>query len=217
MTPVFDRRNFLKAAALVTALGPIRVLGANEKVRIGVIGVGGMGSNLARRVAGDNNARLVALADPDPAYRMQALKEELANADRPVNVDTYVDYRRLLDRKDIDAVVIASPNYWHVLHSIHALQADKHVYVEKPLSHTVWEGRQLVNLAKKSNKIVETGFHHRSRPCWAQALDFIKQGKLGRVLTARGLCYNLRDGIGKLDAPGTPPSSCDYDLWLGPA
>lgn len=217
MTLAFDRRDFLKAAAVLAMSRPTRVLGANEKVRIGVIGIGWKGGDLANDVTRIGDAQLVALADPDPAHRMQSLKEELAKADRPVNVDTYVDYRRLLDRKDIDAVLIASPNHWHVLHSIHALQADKHVYVEKPFSHTIWEGRQLVKLAKKTNKVVETGLQHRSRPCWAQALDYLKQGNLGQVLTARGLCYNLRDGIGKLDAPGKPPASCDYDLWLGPA
>jgi predicted dehydrogenase len=201
----------------MTASVPMRILGANEDIRIGVIGVGSQGSFHARRISQMAGARLVALADPDPGYKMQALKDELAKADVPVQVDTYTDFRRLLERKDIDAVVIASCSHWHVLHSIYALQAGKHVYVEKPLSHSVWEGRQLVNLAQKSKLVLEVGIHHRSRECWPLIMDFIKQGKLGRVMTARGLCYKQRNSIGQLDQPGTPPASCDYDLWLGPA
>ena len=216
------RREFMKQSAavtlgLMTASLPGRVLGANEAVRVGVIGVGSNGSNLAERVNKLPGTRLVAMADPDPAYHMDALKDKLAKAETPVNVETMVDFRRLLDRKDIDAVVIASPNYWHVLHSIYALQAGKHVYVEKPVSHNVWEGRQLVKLAKKSNRVVEVGIHHRSRECWPQIMDYLKEGNLGRVLTSRGLCYRLRDSIGKRDVPLTPPATCDYNLWLGPA
>lgn len=216
------RRDFMKQSAavtvgLMTASVSTRVLGANEAIRVGVIGVGQNGSNLATRVSKISGARLVALADPDPGYQMQGLKETLAKADTPVAVDTYVDFRRLLDRKDIDAVVIASCNHWHVLHSITALQAGKHVYVEKPISHNVWEGRQLVNLAKKTKLVVETGIHHRSRECWPQITEYLKQGTLGRMLTARGLCYRQRGSIGKLDKPLEPPSSCNYDLWLGPA
>ena len=219
---LIKRRDFIKQSAavtlgLVTASVSNRVLGANEEIRVGVIGIGGQGSYLAQRISKFPGVRLVALADPDPAYKMQAFKDELAKADPPVLVDTYVDFRRLLDRKDIDAVAIASCSHWHILHSIYALQAGKHVYVEKPLSHTIWEGRQLVNLAKKSNLVVEVGIHHRSRECWPLVMDFIKQGKLGRVLTARGLCYKQRGSIGKLEQPGKPPASCDYDLWLGPA
>jgi predicted dehydrogenase len=148
---------------------------------------------------------------------MDKLKQQLAAAQTPVEVDTYTDFRRLLERKDIDAVIIASCNHWHVLHSIYALQAGKHIYVEKPVSHEVWEGRQLVNLAKKTNLVVETGIHHRSRECWPQIMDYIKAGNLGRVLVSRGLCYRLRDSIGKRQTPLTPPATCDYDLWLGPA
>lgn len=219
---MIGRRDFMKQSAAVTlsvmtATVPGRILGANQDIRVGVIGAGQNGSNLATRVSKIAGARLVALADPDPGYKMEYLKEELAKAAPPVAVDTYVDFRQLLDRKDIDAVIIASCNHWHVLHSIHALQAGKHVYVEKPISHNVWEGRQLVNLAKKSKQVVETGIHHRSRECWPQITDYLKQGALGKVLTARGLCYRQRGSIGKLNNPLVPPPSCNYALWLGPA
>jgi len=219
---LIKRRDFMKQSAavtagLMTASVPSRILGANEDIRVGVIGVGLNGSNLAERISRIRGTRLVAMADPDPAYQMQSLKDKLAGADNPVHVETMTDFRRLLDRKDIDAVIIASCNHWHVLHSIYALQAGKHVYVEKPVSHNVWEGRQLLNLVNKTDLVVETGVHHRSRECWPQIREFLKEGKLGRVLVSRGLCYRLRDGIGKLDTPRKPPSTCDYDLWLGPA
>ena len=216
------RRDFLKQSAaatlgLMTASLPTRILGANQDIRIGVIGAGLKGCDLARQVCSIPGAKLVALADPDPGYQMQALKDELAKAETPLDVDTYTDFRRLLDRKDIDAVLIASCNHWHVLHSIYALQAGKHVYVEKPTSHTIWEGQQLVKLAKKSNLVVEVGLHCRSRECWSQILEYLKEGHLGRIVTARGLCYKLRDGIGKRQTPLVPPATCDYNLWLGPA
>lgn len=219
---LLERRAFMKqsaAAALGLMAGPLtrQVLGANEDIRVGVIGVGQNGSHLADRVSKLAGVRLVALADPDPTYQMQKLTEQLAGEENPVKVDTYTDFRRLLDRKDIDAVIIASCNHWHVLHGISALQAGKHVYVEKPVSHDVWEGRQLVNMARKSKLVVETGIHHRSRQCWPQVMEYIKSGKLGRVLVSRGLCYRLRDSIGKRDTPLAPPAGCDYDLWLGPA
>jgi predicted dehydrogenase len=217
-----ERRHFLKSStglALGLSLPGLNgcVLGANDRVRVGIIGVGIKGCGHAHHLMSIPSAQLVAVADPDPAYKMAKLVEDLAKAETPVKVDTYTDFRRLLDRKDIDAVIIASPNHWHALHAIYALQAGKHVYVEKPTSHDVWQGRQMVNLAQKSGLVVQAGLHHRSRNCWPEVMQYLEEGHLGKILCARGLCYRRRNSIGKLDTPLLPPESCDYDLWLGPA
>ena len=150
------------------------------------------------------------------------------------------DLRRVLDDKDIDAVVIATPNHWHALATIWALQAGKHVYVEKPSSHTVWEGRKMVEATARYNKIVQVGTMNRSRPAVRDAIKFIHEGGLGKVYMARGLCYKPRPAIGKYSGrsdgarrevrahasrprrtsrPTTQQylSKVDYDLWLGPA
>lgn len=217
------RRDFLKTSAwtvlgVVTAAGGRRVLGANENIRVGVIGIGRQGSFHVERLSNMPGVQLVALADPDPGYKMAQLQRDLAaRQENPLKVDIYQDYRQLLDRKDIDAVIIVSCTHWHALHSIHALQAGKHVYVEKPVCHDVWEGRQLVSMAKKSGLVVQSGLHHRSRYCWPEAIEYLKQGHLGKVICSRGLCYKQRDSIGLLDTPAKPPKDCDYDLWLGPA
>lgn len=216
------RRHFLKNSVGLTlglsALGLNgRILGANERIRVGIIGVGGKGQSHAEHLLTIPDVQLVALADPDPAYKMAAFRDRLAGRETPVKVDMYTDFRKLLDRKDIDAVIIASPNHWHALHTIYSLRAGKHVYVEKPTSHDVWEGRQMVNLAKTSGLVVQAGLHHRSRNCWPEVMQYLEEKHLGNILCARGLCYKRRESIGKLDAPMSPPKSCDYDLWLGPA
>lgn len=216
------RRDFLKASVGVTLGLSVaglngRILGANETIRIGIIGIGIKGTSHAEHLMKIAGAKLVAVADPDPAYMMDKLKADLAKSESPISIDTYTDFRKLLDRDDIDAVIIASPNHWHALHTIYALRAGKHVYVEKPTCHDVWEGRQMVNLAKKSGLVVQAGLQHRSRKCWPEAMEYLKEGHLGKTLCARGLCYKRRGSIGKLETPLTPPATCDYNLWLGPA
>jgi len=215
------RRDFLKhsaAAALgLTALSNVRALGANEEIRVGIIGAGGKGVAHSRHVLTLPGVRLVALADSDPGYKMGALRDELLKRDKPIKVDIYTDFRKMLDRKDIDAVIIASCNHWHVLHSIYAVNAGKHVYVEKPLSHSVWEGRQLTNLSKKTDRIIYPGHQHRSRHCWPEIIQYIKEEHLGKLKCVRALCYKRRQSIGLLSQALTPPKTCNYDLWLGPA
>jgi len=149
------------------------------------------------------------------------------------------DMRRVFDDKDIDGVVIATPNHWHALATIWALQAGKHVYVEKPASHTVWEGRKMVEAATKYNRVVQVGTMNRSRPAVQKAIEFIKGGGIGKVYMARGLCFKRRPGIGKypdgpmaageqyklnVESKTIEPaydeaylSKVDYDLWTGPA
>jgi predicted dehydrogenase len=219
---LIKRREFLIKSAIATAgfaagCTSTRILGSNDSIRIGVIGVGGKGCRTARDVTGIAGARLVALADPDPEYKMGACRDKLAIGENPVNVDIYTDFRRLLDRKDIDAVIIASCNHWHSHHTIYALQAGKHVYVEKPVSHDVWQGRLMVNLAQKSGLVVQSGLQHRSRNCWPEVMAYLEESHLGKIICARALCYKRRKSIGLLSQPAKPPKGCDYNLWLGPA
>ena len=194
---VINRRDFLVKSALATAGLAVgctssRILGTNESVRIGIIGVGSKGNGHAEDVLGLSGVRLVALADPDPDYLMGTCRDNLSKGENPINVDIYTDYRRLLDRKDIDAVIIASCNHWHSLHAIHALQAGKHVYVEKPVSHDVWQGRQLVNLAQKSGLVVQSGLQHRSRNCWPEVMAYLEEDHLGKIICARQIGQSLR-------------------------
>jgi predicted dehydrogenase len=216
-----------------------RVLGANDRVVIASIGIRGQGNALKRGFARLKNVEHKTLCDIDAN-----LAPERINDPRLADVDTFKpgftqDLRRVLDDRDIDAVVIATPNHWHALASIWALQAGKHVYVEKPASHTVWEGRRMVEAAAHYDRIVQVGTMNRSRPAVLDAIRFMHSGGIGKVYMARGLCFKPRPSIGKYpDGPMQPGetyalnvlattneptydeqylSKVDYDLWLGPA
>jgi len=158
--------------------------------------------------------RLVALCDVDRDTLSYQVKraEELGE-----QVKGYTDVRALLEDKDIDVVTFATPNHWHSLGSIWAIQAGKDVYVEKPVSHEVWEGRQLVNAARKYNRIVQAGTQCRSSQGIAEAIDWLRQGHMGKIVRARGLCYKRRPSIGHVSASQPPPATVDYNLWCGPA
>src|SRR5205807_7292226 len=132
-------------------------------------------------------------------------------------VQTYTDVRKLLENKDIDVISTATPNHWHSLITIWSCQAGKDVYVEKPVSHNVFEGRQCVEAARKYNRIVQAGSQGRSNGAQREAFAWIKEGHLGKIKIARGLCYKRRPSIGKVDGPQPIPSQIDYDLWCGPA
>ncbi len=209
--PVTRRRFLTGTAAAVGATAlPLgcstTAYGANDQIRVAVIGVNGRGRD---HISGlkDN---IVALCDCDSqvlASRAKGFKK----------VDTETDFRRLLERKDIDAVSIATPNHLHSLIAITAIQAGKDVYVEKPVSHNVWEGRQLVNAARKHKAIVQAGTQSRSSPSLQEAVKFVQGGKLGKIKYAIGTCYKPRKSIGLLDKPLVIPDYIDYDLWCGPA
>src|SRR6185503_17490690 len=128
----------------------------------------------------------------------------------------FVDVRKVLESKDIDAVSIATPNHWHTLQTIWACQAGKDVYVEKPCSHNVFESQQIVAAARKYNRMVQQGSQNRSNPALREAVERMRSGELGELYMARELCYKWRDTIGKTPAEPVPPG-VDYDLWLGPA
>ncbi len=223
------RKEFVKSSLVTAAAGPAllqscqtvsrrsvwsRPRGANEDIRVGVIGFRGQGAGHIRRWRQIQGVRVVALCDVDSDIVAREVKKF---TDRNEKVQTYTDVRDLLDNKDIDVVSTATPNHWHALISIWACQAGKDVYVEKPVSHNVWEGRQIVKAAKKYNRIVQAGTQKRSDRGLQEAVQWIREGNLGKIVLARGLCYKRRDSIGKVSGPQPPPPSVDYNLWTGPA
>ena len=181
------------AAPLVSG----RVLGANDRLVVASIGIRGQGNSVKRGFAKLKGVEIKTLCDID-----ENLAAERINDKALAQVATYKpgfvqDLRRVMEDKDIDAVIVATPNHWHALATIWALQAGKHVYVEKPSSHTVWEGRKMVEAADKYKKMVQAGTMNRSRPAVRQAIQFLHKGGIGKVYMARGLCYKPRPGIGK--------------------
>ena len=189
---------------------------ANGDVRVAVVGINAQGAGHMRAYLGKlPGARLVAICDVDSeVLRKRAAECELAGF-KPT---LYRDYRKLLENKDIDAVVLGTPNHQHSLQTIWALQAGKDVYCEKPLSHNVWEGRQVVAAVRKYHKnIVQAGTQNRSSEDVMDAIAFVRSGKIGRIQWARALCYKQRDSIGRTNGPQAVPKSVDYDLWTGPA
>ena len=197
------------AAAAVT-FASRNVLGANDAINMGFIGVGGRGNESTRWFKNVGGVRIGAVCDPD-SVRVATTQKAHPDA------KGHTDLRRLLDDKSIDAVCISSSNHWHALAAIWACQAGKDVYVEKPVSQTIWEGRRMVEAARKYNRVVQGGTQQRSDPCQAGIRDFIKSGKLGKMQWIRGNRLGRRDTIGKVASPLTPPASLDYNLWLGPA
>ncbi len=218
-----SRRQFLIGSACVAAAIPLRlnaVPGANNRIRLAIIGCGRRSRGLAQQFTKIKGCEIVAICDPDTA-QMQSLAKRLAKLTGQTSagaVDQYQDYRKVLERKDIDAVVIVSCNHWHVAHSIHAMQAGKDVYVEKPVSHSIWEGQQLVVAQKKFGRVIAAGLQNRSDPAPIEGIKYVQDGNLGKILSVHVCCFRNRDSIGqKLAQPLVPPASCDYNLWLGPA
>lgn len=206
-----NRRKFLSTTALAaTALSSGRVLGANEKIRLGFIGIGGRGMGSA--------AWFSKIEDVEVAYLCDVEQKQLDRGKQLYpNAKVTKDMRKLIEDKDIDAVVVSTTNHWHVLASIWACQAGKDVYVEKPISHNIWEGRQLVEAARKHDRIVQGGTQQRSDELQDEIKAFLDEGTLGKIKYVRCNRYGRRESIGKRDTPLTPPSTTDYDLWLGPA
>jgi len=235
------RRSFLRnsttsAAAVALGLnlaggaGTRTVRGANEKIRVGFIGVGNRGTQLLTRFMQQDDVEVAALCDVYEPYLMrdysmveQRLKDALGGRIPKMtenlgdNVARYKDFRRLLDRKDIDAVVIATPDHWHAVQAIMACQAGKDIYVEKPLSVTIHEGRKMVEAAEKYNRVVQVGLHRRSSKAYAQIAEHVKGGSIGKVTVARAYRVSnmYPNGIGLLP-DSKPPKTLDWDMWLGP-
>ncbi len=208
-----SRRGFLasSAAAAATLMVNRSVFGANDDVRLAVVGVRGRGSNHIKECGAVPGVRIVALCDPD----QRVLDQQAKNMKQ--DVTKYTDIRKLIEDKGVDGVVVATPNHWHVLATIWACQAGKDVYVEKPVSHNIWEGRKAVEAARKYNRIVQAGTQSRSDKGLGRAIEFIRSGEVGKLICARSFCYKRRETIGKVTQPTPIPEWIDYDLWCGPA
>ena len=213
------RRNFLKNSLYAgttvawTAKSWAQVKGANETLRCATIGFRGRGNSHIGSIKGmqqrEQGVKLTALCDVDKkVLEAGATKHKVAG---------YQDIRVMLEKEELDVVTVATPNHWHSLAAIWAVQAGKDVYVEKPVSHNVWEGRQLVNAARKYKKIVQTGTQARSSKCIQDAVQWVQAGNLGKIKVSRGLCYKRRGSIGDIPDTKDVPREVDYDLWLGPA
>ena len=206
-----SRRDFARAGA-ATALGYTRILGANDRVRMGYIGVGNRGDQVHDAFLEHGDQETAAICDLRRDYVDLAVKKSRATP------KVYKDYHQVLDDKSIDAVVIATPDHWHAIMFIDACHAGKDVYVEKPLSLTVVEGRKMVETAERTKRVVQVGTNRRSWRSYKEAAEFVQSGALGHVTMAR--CFHLKNewpnGLGA--APdGPPPSEEEWDRWLGPA
>ncbi len=214
------RRSFLQKSALITAGAAFsarswsQVSGANGDIRLAIAGLNGRGKELARDFRTIPGVRIVALCDVDTAV----LDRELATARAAgTSPDTVVDFRELLARRDIDAIAIATPNHLHALQSIWAMEAGKDVLHEKPVSHNIWEGAQILAAQKKYRRIVQVNTQSRSSVAIAEALAWTRAGNIGKVTAVRGLVYKRRLSIGKTTGPVPVPVTVNYDLFQGPA
>jgi predicted dehydrogenase len=213
-----SRRKFLKNS-LATGVSLVsvpfaKVLGANDIIRIGVVGLRGQGSYHIEILNKMPGVKVVAICDVDKDI---LAREKNKFDERGDKVDTYIDLRKLLEDKTIDAISTATPNHWHSLITIWACQAGKDVYVEKPGSHNIWEGRKMVDAARKYKRIVQHGTQRRSDQGVYEIFDYLHQGNLGKIKCVRGFCYKRRESIGKINGIGIIPPGVDYNLWCGPA
>ncbi len=212
-----NRRQVLKYGAgfgLALAWPNSKVLGANDDIRVGIIGVNGRGRNHMDAYAGMGGVRVTALCDADPAV-LDARVNKIADQ-QEISVAGFADMRDMFDKGEIDVMSTATPNHWHTLAGFWAIQAGLDAYVEKPISHNVWEGRQLVKLARKHGKICQGGTQSRSFGSIQAAVKFVQDGKLGKIKYVKGMCYKPRASIGK-GGGGEIPEGVDYNLWCGPA
>ena len=223
-----SRRDFLEqsmwtAASLAAAPLLVRTAAAADKaaspnnvLRVAVVGLNGRGqSHLDGFISLKQDCEVVAVCDADQEV-LQKKGVDVVDKRTGKKPTAYLDLRKLLDDKNIDVVSIATPNHWHALGAIWSMQAGKDVYVEKPVSHNVTEGRRIVDTARKHGKICQTGTQSRSAVGTQEAMQFLHSGKIGKVTLARGLCYKPRGSIGPR-GNYNPPPSVNYDLWCGPA
>jgi predicted dehydrogenase len=223
--PKLTRRKFLEDSVLATAAAATAslprsavaaetVASGNDKLAVAIIGCGIRGQQHAGELARLPDCDITWVCDPDQD-RADEVAAALVAKGRP-RPKAVQDMRRILDDKGVAAVFIATPNHWHALAAIWAMQAGKDVYLEKPISHNVTEGRRVVQVARKLGRICQGGTQNRSNGALAEAMRYIHEGKLGEVKLARSIVYGRRDSIGG-PAPGTVPPHVDYNLWAGPA
>jgi predicted dehydrogenase len=215
--PTLGRRAFLGAAAATTlsALSALRAADKpSDKIVLAFMGLHGRGRGLLKGLSSFADVEVAYLCDPDENVIPNALKELNGQQQGAPKIEK--DFRRALDDKEVTALVIAAPDHWHALATVWACQAGKHVYVEKPASHNVVEGRRMVEAARRYDRVVQLGTQRRSGAHFASAAEFVRSGKLGKVPFARTCIAGNRPSIGhKADEP--VPKGVDYDLWLGPA
>jgi|SRR5262245_11511021 len=230
---MFDRRQFLSHSAVIAAAAAAlrngstavadepasgRPIGSGETVRVAIVGLGGRGGNHISGITGNFGCEVVAICDADSKAAGGAMKA-IAKKQK-TEPKFYQDMRKLLEDKSIDAVTFATPNHWHALGAIWAMQAGKHVYAEKPASHNVLEGRRMIEAARKYKLICQIGTQSRSMPGMRDSMAYIHDGKLGKIKLSYGTCYKRRPSIGdegRKKGEQPIPDSIDYDLWCGPA
>jgi predicted dehydrogenase len=223
MQPI-SRRRFLKRSCAGTAwplLGGLVIansghsFGANDKIRVGLIGCGGMGKGDLATFLLNPEVDCPVLCDVDERQLGDAIK--LVEAKRQVRPQVTKDFRRVIERSDVDVLLVATPDHWHALPTVLGCQAGKDVYVEKPLARSIGEGRAMLDVARDTGRIVQMGAHRRSSPTYAQAIEFVRSGQLGKVGLVRAWAY--LDWIKPIGHPAdeAPPAGVDYDFWLGPA
>lgn len=193
------------------------VKGANDRIRIAVLGVNGRGQTHVdeiMKISKEYNVELAALCDPDMDILQKRTEKVKSKYGKNIRIEQ--DFRKIYDDKEIDAVALATPNHWHALQTIWACQAGKDVYVEKPATHNIYEGRKMIEAAYKYNRIVQHGVQLRSSVAIREAIEHLKNGLIGRVYMSRGLVYRWRPDIGNKGI-SQKPTGLDYDLWCGPA
>ena len=191
-----------------------RIVGPNDKLRVATIGVNGQGGSHLSEWLKLPDVDVVAICDCDPAAYQKVIGKFKNATIQPKYVQ---DVRKLLEDKTIDAVSIATPNHWHALMSVWAMQAGKDVYIEKPCSHNVREGRVMTQWARKLGRICQMGVQSRSMTGMRSTLDFVHSGRIGKVSVAKAICFRRRGSIGLVDTPAPIPTGMDFDLWCGPA
>ena len=231
-----SRREFVKKSSLVTAGATLGlsarpnsfIFGSNEKIRMGFIGVGNRGTQLLDWFMENKDVEVAALCDTYESYLRRdrsAVNQRFLDIGKVPKmgeifsgkVNYYRDFRRLLEQKDIDAVCIATPDHWHAIQAIQAMEAGKDVYLEKPLTITIKEGRELVEAQKRTGKVVAVGLNRRGSSVYQKLAPEIQKGRIGKVTTARAIRQSnmAPDGIGRLGAED-PPADFNWDMWLGP-
>lgn len=214
-----NRRHLLRSslyAGTFTLLAPnARAAGANGELRTVVIGVKGRGGSHIGAIVSHKKARLVGLCDVD-TDQLKRRKSELSKRHKITNLKTYTDFRKVCEDPEVDAITVATCNHTHALIALTAAAMGKHVYLEKPVSHNVWEGEKLALGQADYGVVIAHGFQRRSEEAWHDAFTWVKEGHIGKLTLARGFCYKPRRSIGKIAAPVEAPKSVDYDLWCGP-
>jgi predicted dehydrogenase len=195
----------------------VGVIGANERLNVAVVGVNGRGRDHVRGFDGHFNCRVTVICDADSAVGERVVARLRENQTGAPAARFEQDIRRVVEDPNIHIVSVATPNHWHALAAIWAIQHGKDVYVEKPVSHNVSEGRRIVEAARHHNRICQAGTQSRSSPALKEAIAWLRDGNLGAVRVARALCYKRRGSIGRTDGDQRVPSTVDYNLWCGPA